>query len=377
MFSIILFDDLKPKGGPSGYLYNLKDSIDENGLNNIKILYKKNRKLGTLEKIKQIFKNELKLSNIFKINRKLNKYKIFIKNNFKDIEKSKILHFHSTLDLYYFSKVYNLDKHTVLLTSHSPEPNNVELYKSLISKGYKQNKAEKKRLRYEEADIYAFRNADFLIFPCEGAVSPYKEFFKINSIDKEKLKYITTSSKTLIPILNKKEFREKYNISIDSKLICYVGRKNEIKGFDIFCKIAEKLKNNKEFFFVSAGTGDIEAPNWKNFIDIGWTNDPASLVEASDIQIIPNRDTYFDIGVIQALSINKPILTTNTGGNSYFLDKDLNIFFADYSNIDSFINILLDNEIYKNNSKNIDFYNNYLSNRDFAKNYEKLYLSLV
>ena len=81
MFSIILFDDLKPKGGPSGYLYNLKDSIDENGLNNIKILYKKNRKLGTLEKIKQIFKNELKLSNIFKINRKLNKYKIFIKNN--------------------------------------------------------------------------------------------------------------------------------------------------------------------------------------------------------------------------------------------------------------------------------------------------------
>ena len=61
MFSIILFDDLKPKGGPSGYLYNLKDSIDENGLNNIKILYKKNRKLGTLEKIKQIFKLVLTL----------------------------------------------------------------------------------------------------------------------------------------------------------------------------------------------------------------------------------------------------------------------------------------------------------------------------
>jgi glycosyltransferase involved in cell wall biosynthesis len=101
-----------------------------------------------------------------------------------------------------------------------------------------------------------------------------------------------------------------------------------IKGFDIFCNIAIKMLNNDDYFFVSAGIGEISAPFQKNFFDIGWTDDPASLINISDVVIVPNRDTYFDLGIIQTLSLNKPIITTDTGGNSWFKDKDINLFFA-------------------------------------------------
>lgn len=89
--------------------------------------------------------------------------------------------------------------------------------------------------------------------------------------------------------------------------------------------------------------------------------------------IVPNRDTYFDLGIIQTLSLNKPIITTDTGGNSWFKDKDINLFFASSTDINDFIRILESNILFIENKKNYEIYNNYFMNNDFALNYLNLY----
>jgi glycosyltransferase involved in cell wall biosynthesis len=98
-----------------------------------------------------------------------------------------------------------------------------------------------------------------------------------------------------------------------------------------------------------------------------------SVFFASDLIVAPNRDTYFDIGIIQALSLDKPILTTDTGGNSWFKDKDLNIYFADCCNLKSFVDIIKNTPIYSNVPKNKLFFEQNLNVDNFALNYNKVY----
>lgn len=386
MISIIFNGKLEPKGGPSGYLFNLKESLELNNIKNIKIISNeeinknKNYKYNHFKKyFLKIFPFIKKLILLIIPNFFIEKIKFFLFRKFlirnKDlINSSQIIHFHTTKDMYYFSKIFNLRDFIVVLTSHSPEPTYMEIFDVFKSRGYSSKYCIRQQNIQRAIDIFSFRNSNYLVYPCQGAVNPYKSFFEEFNIEyKNKLKYVLTASKPLIPKVTIDEYKKKYSIPMNKKIVCYVGRKNSIKGFDIFCNIAIKMLNNDDYFFVSAGIGEISAPFQKNFFDIGWTDDPASLINISDVVIVPNRDTYFDLGIIQTLSLNKPIITTDTGGNSWFKDKDINLFFASSTDINDFIRILESNILFIENKKNYEIYNNYFMNNDFALNYLNLY----
>lgn len=381
MVSIVLNDILASKGGPSGYLNNLNESIIQNNSDNIKIFHKKEDVQSlysiNIRKVKHFIKKYLKLRKNLLSEPDLSFYRNTLRQHIEEISNSSILHFHTTYDLYCFAKVYDIEKKTVLLTSHSPEPSYLEEYAKCIDMGYSIQDATKSSEQRKDMDLYAFNHADYIVFPCEGAVSPYNKFFEDNNIDKNKLRYIITSSRPLIPKVSIVDFKSKYSIPKNKKIISYVGRKNKIKGFDIFCKIAEKLRYDNRFYFISAGIGNIKAPIQDNFLDIGWTDDPASLVNSSDIQIVPNRDTYFDLGIIQALSLNTKIITTNTGGNSWFLDKNIDMYFADFNDINSFLEVLNNEDTYIKSNKNIDLYNNIFDNKKFSENYNLFYKEIM
>ena len=58
--------------------------------------------------------------------------------------------------------------------------------------------------------------------------------------------------------------------------------------------------------------------NHKRWVEVGWTNDPHSLIAASDVFVLPNKETYFDLVMLEVLSLGKVIVASNTGGNKYF-----------------------------------------------------------
>jgi glycosyltransferase involved in cell wall biosynthesis len=387
--NVILSDILKPAGGPSGYLYNLLTSLQNNHITDIKLITKgleqskkhtqKNQKSNFFKTFENFFKTRV-LPSRYNTKRKDKKlyetYLKFFKNEESSLFKSRINHFHNCMDFYYFKKIYPNNTALSIITSHSPQPAYKEFYDGLIYQGYSIKKATEMSLSQKEIDRFAFMNSDYIVFPCEQAVEPYKDFLQEYNISKDKIKYVITSSEKMKYSKTNEEFRKEFSIPENAIVLSYVGRKNHIKGFDLFNELASRFKNDERFYFISAGIGPINPIEMKNFIDIGWTNDPGSIINASNYVVVPNRDTYFDLGVIQAMSLGKTIITTPTGGNKWFMDKDLDFIFFNIDALDSLVETVKTRSV-SNAIKNEQFFNEILENDFFALNYSTFYNSIL
>lgn len=338
---------LSPSGGPAGYLYNLNKELERRNINNISFL--NNRNIYLRKKIKGLMMKVPLLNSYAKYISKKNNDNLCLtiakrvenaNNNAcnNKFEKFDVIHFHSTSDMYCEKNNLENYKGIVLLTSHSPEPFYQELIKTCPSNDYyMKNKDVFDNV--ENADIYAFTRADFVLFPCQYAEEPYFHTWqKYPSIrNSEKIKYIPTGILPVKAYLTREDICKKYGIPKDSFIISFVGRHNEIKGYDILKKLAQYLEHDKDIYFICCGKeGPLYKPNLSNWIEVGWTNDPYSIVKASNLYILPNRETYFDIAILQTLSLGKISLVSDTGGNKYFKNNEHNGIYV-YDDFESLI----------------------------------------
>lgn len=182
---------LKNVGGPSGYLYNLKEYLN----NKEEFHFLKNEKLEEKIKInKYLIKIKKKLKSYSFISRNLLLKNIKKNETLKSNQTYDIIHFHSTLSFYQTRK-NNLDALKVLM-SHSPQP----FYEELLEEyNLDKNKLKKSKLdQIKEMDYYSFASADYLIFPCIEAMEPYitrdNQIRKIleKRLNEKKVKFLPT-----------------------------------------------------------------------------------------------------------------------------------------------------------------------------------------
>lgn len=370
MYNMIIYDYLVKKGGPSGYLYNLKDSTKINIISRgTDVSDKKTKKLKKLKKIRQYLKE---IKSLIRKNKKREKFFNVYSNT---INNAKVNHFHSTTIYHGYYKLYNNNSINIL-TTHSPQPTYLELKDKLTEEGFSFSNIEKRVKKQKEIDTFSLTNADYIIFPCKEALSPYESFFNEIELDYDKLRYVLTGVEPLIFNLNKEQFCLENKIDKNKIIISYIGRKNKIKGFDRFIDLAKRMKPHKNIIFVCAGIG-MKTPKLSNLIDFGWTTDPGSIINASDFILVPNRNTYFDINMIQILSIGTPIITTATGGNRWFENKNnLNMFF--FKEEEDLIT-LIEKKSTESFSKEInkEFYNSHFTVKKFDFNYTNMFDSLI
>lgn len=240
----------------------------------------------------------------------------------RDFSEYDIIHFHEAKDLYLERENLKSYKGIVLYQSHSPLPWGQEQCKDISRLLYWFIPNMEKR--YEEIDRYCFERTDYVIFPCEEAEEPYYDnwdFFRtFKAHNKTKFKYIITGIMPVMPKIGRTEVLQKYNVPNDSFVISYVGRHNTVKGFDILKEIAScYFEIDNKAWVISAGLESpfkrLNHPHWR---EIGFTNDPHSLISASDVFVLPNRVTYFDIVMIEILALGKIVIASRTGGNKYF-----------------------------------------------------------
>ena len=188
-----------------------------------------------------------------------------------------------------------------------------------------------------------------------------------------------TGSKQCAAKISRNEILLKYNIPLDSFVISYVGRHIKTKGYDVLKRIGKKiLDHNKEICILNAG---LESPlkglNHERWVEVGWTNDPHSIISAANVFILPNKETYFDLIMLEVLSLGKIVIASNTGGNKFFGKiRAKGIFLYEHENeIEDIIKNIQSMSYSVRNmlqNSNKELFTRYFSNDVFVKNY--LYL---
>lgn len=371
---LIYFDvkELKPIGGPSGYLYNLNEELKKLSIDNIEFLDLEKtlkRKIFDLipKKMKKIIKKIFNpktreiMKNVFSEKEKLSPV---------DLNKYDIIHFHSALSMYLIKDSLINYKGKVVFTTHCPKVSHKEIIEDLTSKKfYQRNK--KKLDNLEIIDEYAFDRADYILFPTEESEECYyntwNKYHIIKEKNKEKYIYLPTGIKNVYSKIDKKQVREKYNIPNDAFVISFVGRHNVVKGYTFLKDIATNMLENEKIYFLIAGKEEpISGLKSKNWVEVGWTDDPYSIVNSSDVFILPNKETYFDLVLLEAMCLGKQIVLTETGGNKYFKNCNLeSLQFCKYGDINNAIKAI---HYFKNLNTDIGYLNQKLYDKNFTIN---------
>lgn len=308
-------------GGPSGYLANLREGLSLNSkldavtflpsFRTEKKMNNANQNIGTVRKLIRNFNWLIDSYYIYSIK----KYYQQLDLDGATIHNNNVVHFHRVNDYYYMSPKLPGKK---VLTPHTPQSFAEEKVSALR---HVYNNPSLKLNRYANflkvIELEAFKACQYFIFPSKEAMSIYSDFIPdFEKIMKKKNVFFNmTGCKKLHYKLERDDFRRKNHIPDDAFLISFVGRHNYIKGFDLLADVAAEIyKINPGIYFVSGGTGEFKASS-PNFIQIGWTDDPGSIIHASDLFVLPNRSTYFDLVLIEVLSLGRPVLASDNGGN--------------------------------------------------------------
>jgi glycosyltransferase involved in cell wall biosynthesis len=316
-------EDLKPTGGPSGYLYNLIDyfRLGKSNEINIEFLKKQDEKINDYIGVKLYQKRISYFNNlIIKPLKLINQFlpfltytKIIFSKGDRRISSYEVIHFHSTFEMYQNRKL--LKKKYIILQSHSPVPAHQEMFDGTNFRLYRKIL----QFFFRVCDTYSFSRADTIIFPVLDAMEAYKKCRPLAVIlnkKVEKISYLPTGILDLMPVnFDTYELFEKK----DPIVFGFLGRHIEIKGYDIFVRVFSKFINNNLLVVVG---GDInkripfpQRVEWKEFGFI----DKVKFFNKITILVVPNRETYFDLVVLEALSMGKVLILSSTGGNKYFL----------------------------------------------------------
>ncbi|HFQ5355297.1 TPA: glycosyltransferase family 4 protein [Vibrio vulnificus] len=378
-------DELKPVGGPSGYLYNLskglegKEYVDFLRSNNNNNEISSSTKITLISRIRKFFENNRSLkkaySNVYLL-KKIILSKSYLDENYLD--DYDVIHFHSTVALFINRRVIKKFKGKVVLTSHCPKPWHLEYFDDDLSKMEKIVYLPLKSF-LESVDKYSFENADYIHFPCEEAEEPYCnnwEYFSIlKSRFSDKFIYFTSGVEKNAITSGRDEVRDLYNIPQNAKVFSFVGRHNETKGYDSLKRVAQRvLSENENVYFLIAGVEyPLKGIKHKNWIEVGWTREPFNIIAAADYFTLPNKETFFDLVLLEALSIGATPLVSTTGGNLFFKKyADLDMHF--FSNEDEFYHALINLP----ENKNLSEKNKCLCQNEFSvKAFSQRYLDLM
>ena len=381
------------RGGPAGYLYNLREYLNAQDIKNI-IFYnneeyreeiKKEKKFKKIRKFLKKLKRKKTDYEIFKkfVDRKMKLYE----GDYEFVNEYDIIHFHDTDSLYKAKDILVNFKGKVLLTSHCPKTPALEHIEDNLKSSYEQFPVDL-RDKLESMERYAFNRADYIVFPCEEAMEPYMEDDAIANIlaerkRREEILYIPTGIPLKKIEKNADIFIEK-GIEKNNFIVTYVGRHNEVKGYDFLLKFGkEVLERYSDITFVIAGQeSEILKPlDNERWIEYGWTNKTYEIIKSSDLFVLPNKKTYFDLILLEVLSMGTSVLMSRTGGNKYFQKylENSGLFYFEKENLSDALNefekiyrIWKENKLNILGEKNLELFKLEFTIDSFGENYLKL-----
>jgi glycosyltransferase involved in cell wall biosynthesis len=160
----------------------------------------------------------------------------------------------------------------------------------------------------QKAERLAFKRANICVFPNEHA----RRIYDLILTRSNRVEYLMSGCRQMIP---------RHVLPLDPQYIyfLYIGRRIPVKGFDIVVQAFQRAHGlDPRLRLLVVGGGDlIKSPG---LIDVGSSTEPGSWFAACDYLLSINRQSYFDLSVMEALSIGTPLIMACTGGHLYFKD---------------------------------------------------------
>ena len=367
-------------GGPAGYIANLECAIHESNIPNNIVFINANSLMQKIKKatiISNVLCFFIPIKHIRHNTRfKLTKYltnRVFEKAFDKYIFRTITVHsIYDVLFVKKYLKSRNLNA-KILQMSHSPQLPSQEKYERESAAGIKNAKEE--YIKTQQIEKNAFESANMYIFPSQESIDCYSGV--LTYLDKllktRPIQYVRTGCRALQTNKTRDEMRKFYNIKTPF-VITYIGRHNKIKGYDKLKQIASKILDKRDdiTFIIGGNSGEIKPLKHQRWIELGQIN-PAEVLMASDIFILPNRQTYFDLILLEVLSTGTPVVASNTGGNKTVF-KDTGVITL-YDDVDDCIEKTLKildlpkSKITTMRARNKKAYYDHYSLEHFAKNY--------
>jgi glycosyltransferase involved in cell wall biosynthesis len=164
----------------------------------------------------------------------------------------------------------------------------------------------------------AFRESDVWVLPSEEAMEPY--FATIPEfrhwMKGKDVRFIRSGVMGPKTKLSAADAKAKFGLS-GKRVVSFIGRHIPVKGYDLFIEAARQLLDEFDdlHILVAGGLDGLDRPDHPRWTELGWYGAPQEVIRASDLFILPNRMTYYDLVLLEAMSLGAAILATETGGN--------------------------------------------------------------
>lgn len=367
--------NVRPGGGPGGYLYNLKQMLKMQKSNSVQVvsMHETNdnaAKSGLSRHIEGRNKLYQKFIDIFYIGYASIFKKVYDDATVLQLKDYEYVVFHDLNMLRnYMWRGYG-KKQKIGVMIHSPIDPSRERAESLFgSKGavWYQYIIDVVNLKLTLPFV------DYVLLPCREAVEGYSEKYRKAIFQKRIIinptGYIANDKELITPQLRKEE-RARLGFTDGDIVLGYFGRYNKDKGFDVF-NMAASMDKSARLKFICAGQGPI-VPH-SNIKNLGWIKNVSHYIGLVDYIVVPNNVCYFDLIVLEALSLGANVIVTYVGG-SKILDKDFVHFIHGHTVHDKAHQI---NEIALNNhavesSLIKNYFNDNFSPEKFVERFEKI-----
>ena len=133
---------------------------------------------------------------------------------------------------------------------------------------------------------------------------------------------------------NKQECRKMLNLDENTHIILSLGSLEEVKGQKyLIDAMKEILQNRRDVLCLIGGSGPLKRMLTKRIYDAGLGSyvklmgqiphkDVSTLINASDIFVLPSLSESFGIVQIEALACGKPVVATRNGGSEEIIISD-------------------------------------------------------
>ncbi|QTE23042.1 glycosyltransferase [Polaribacter cellanae] len=338
-------------GGPPGYLYKCvldnhpKEIVlldDALKINKIKFKVKLRHKLF---KLLGFFSKKLTNKNTSK----------FIYSNSLNY---KFIYFHDVFTLYNVLHLIKKEQ-IIILQSHSPQLPSEEKFDF--------SKNQKELIHSKLIEKLAFERANVLVFPNKECVITYKSLI----LKKHTIKYLLTGIKKI-------ESSVFYPIKKNKINLLYIGRRNDIKGFNFLIKTFKEVTATRDdLCLFIAGSGALI--NGKNIYDLGLITTPYNWINSVDFVFSLNEKSYFDLNVIETICLGTPLIMTTTEGHNFFKNTRGIIDVTNKNLVDVLLSKNLINKKYKIENKKaiLSLYNHFFTESIFKENLQTICREII